>query len=102
MIANGKTEKAKNIIRKAAGWNDMSYESVMESVKKKRPLMPVEIEVKAPEMHDINNGNLNTEKDDDTNKYPKSTVHKYSAFTILKHRRILVISIMLWFTWYCI
>ena len=86
------------IIKKAARWNNKSYESVMDSITKKQPLMSLEINSKPPEKHEMNG----TKDEQESNVTPvkETKVQKYSALTILKHKRILVMSIMLWFTWY--
>jgi hypothetical protein len=36
LVANGKTDQAMKIIKKAARWNNKSYDSVMDSIKKKQ------------------------------------------------------------------
>ena len=86
------------IIKKAARWNNKNYDSVMDSIKKKQPLMSLEINIKRPEKHEMNG----TKDAHESNVTPakETKVQKYSALTILKHKRILVMSIMLWFTWY--
>jgi hypothetical protein len=98
LVANGKTDQAMKIIKKAARWNNKSYDSVMDSIKKKQPLMSLEINIKPPEKHEMNG----TKDAHESNVTPakETKVQKYSALTILKHKRILVMSIMLWFTWY--
>ncbi|CAG2187913.1 unnamed protein product [Mytilus edulis] len=49
LLANGKTDEAMKIIRKAASWNNQSFESVMESVEKKNLLVPKDLNIDPPE-----------------------------------------------------
>ncbi|XP_052098929.1 organic anion transporter 3-like [Mytilus californianus] len=97
LLANGKTDKAMKIIKKAASWNNQSYESVMKSVEKKNLLIPKEHIIHPPENQEsiskvescVSNGT--TELD--------HTVHRYSVITVLKHKRILITSLLLWVIW---
>ncbi|CAG2199058.1 unnamed protein product [Mytilus edulis] len=54
LLANGKTDEAMKIIRKAASWNNQSFESVMESVEKKNLLVPKDLNIDPPENQEKN------------------------------------------------
>ncbi|XP_071168354.1 solute carrier family 22 member 6-A-like [Mytilus edulis] len=97
LLANGKTDEAMKIIRKAASWNNQSFESVMESVEKKNLLVPKDLNIDPPENQEkiiklescVSNGTPELDH----------TVHRYSIYTVLKHKRILITSLLLWVIW---
>ncbi|OPL20443.1 hypothetical protein AM593_01425, partial [Mytilus galloprovincialis] len=97
LLANGKTKQAMKIIKKAASWNNQSFESVMESVKKKQPLTSMELVIQTPEKPESNGDHQPLEGNGTAEV--KQKVHKYSAFTILKHKKILIVSVLLWVIW---
>lgn len=97
LLANGKTKQAMKIIKKAASWNNQSFESVMESVKKKQPLTSMELVIQPPEKQESNGDHQPCEVNGTTEV--KQKVNKYSAFTILKHKKILLVSVLLWVIW---
>lgn len=104
LVANGKLDKAEKIIKRSAKWNGKSYDTVMESIQKKQPLMPLELEAKAED-----NGKFNSEWSSEVNRQNKENeslnnemtarIQKYSVLTILKHKKILQISLLLWVCW---
>lgn len=97
LLANGKTKQAMKIIKKAASWNNQSFESVMESIKKKQPLTSMELVIQTPEKPESNGDHQPLEGNGTAEV--KQKVHKYSAFTILKHKKILIVSVLLWVIW---
>ncbi|CAC5426710.1 SLC22A4_5 [Mytilus coruscus] len=87
LIANGKKDMTEKILRKACRMNNVSYETVTENV-----LLSKEISIVASEeSHELNSGNENEVK--------KENVERYTVFTVLKHKRILLGSIVLWVAW---
>lgn len=89
LVANGKTEAADKVIRKVARWNKINYDDLKNIVDKRMASTETQ----------------NTQKADDKKTITENTqegklaVEKYSIITILKNRRILITSLIMWFTW---
>lgn len=88
LSANGKKDAVEKVVRKVARWNKVNYEDLKNIVDKR---MATE---------------QNTQKVDDkattteNTQQGKLAVEKYSFVTILRNRRIFLISLIIWFTWY--
>lgn len=88
LAANGKMEAADKVIQKVARWNKINYEDLKKIVDKRMALFEKET--------DVVDANKPTAED----TIPRELiVEKYSIFTILKNRNILLISMVMWFTW---
>jgi len=92
LVANGKHKETENRIRKAAKINKTDYNTVVENIEVSK------------EINVIHNKNMDEEEDSGvvlTVDYEgKSEVERYTVFTVLKHRRILMVSVVLWIAWY--
>lgn len=75
-MANGKTDQAEKVIKKATKTNNKDYDTVIKAAIKSAKLEEKKREQAAT-------------KD----------VKKYSVLTILKHKSLLTRSIVLWFAW---
>ncbi|XP_052696616.1 organic cation transporter protein-like [Crassostrea angulata] len=88
LVANGKKEAADKVIHKVARWNKVNYDDLKIIVDKR-----------------MASTEQNTQKADKNGTTTENTpqeklaVEKYSIVTILKHRRILITSLIMWFTW---
>lgn len=88
LVANGKKEAADKVIHKVARWNKINYDDLKIIVDKR-----------------MASTEQNTQKADKNGTTTENTpqeklaVEKYSIVTILKHRRILITSLIMWFTW---
>lgn len=88
LAANGKMEAADKVIQKVARWNKINYEDLKKIVDKRMAVFEKE----------TNDVDANKPTAEDT--IPRELiVEKYSIFTILKNRNILLISMVMWFTW---
>lgn len=67
--------------------NNVSYESVTENVLLSKEINIIALE----ETHELNPGKENGLK--------KEKVERYTVFTLLKHKRILLGSVVLWIAW---
>ncbi|XP_065945028.1 solute carrier family 22 member 6-A isoform X2 [Magallana gigas] len=87
LVANGKKEAADKVIHKVARWNKINYDDLKMIVDKR-----------------MASTEQNTQKADKNGTTTENTpqeklaVEKYSIVTILKHRRILITSLIMWFT----
>lgn len=93
LVANGKHKETENQIRKAAKMNNTDYNTVVENIQISK------------EINVIHNEKLDDEEEDSgvvlTVDYEgKAEVERYTVFTVLKHRRILMVSVVLWIAWY--
>ncbi|XP_060085902.1 solute carrier family 22 member 4-like [Ylistrum balloti] len=98
LLANNKKDQAEKIIRMAARMNGKDFNSVIKAAS-----------TKAKEMETFLSNNItptvttptseacmqNNSKDDLKPTKPE----KYNAFTIFKHKRILLNSLIIWYTW---
>lgn len=88
LVANGKKEAADKVIHKVARWNKINYDDLKIIVDKR--------------MASTEQNTLKADKNGTTTEntpQEKLAVEKYSIVTILKHRRILITSLIMWFTW---
>lgn len=89
LSANGKKDAVEKVVRKVARWNKVNYEDLKNKVDKR-----------------MASTEQNTQKVDDkattteNTQQGKLAVEKYSFVTILRNRRIFLISLIIWFTWY--
>ena len=92
LVANGKHKEIENQIRKAAKINNTDYNTVVENIQVSK------------EINVIHNKNMDEEEDRGVvltvDNEGKAEVQKYTVFTVLKHRRILMVSVVLWIAWY--
>jgi hypothetical protein len=92
LVANGKHKEIENQIRKAAKLNNTDYNTVVENIQVSK------------EINVIHNKNMDEEEDSrvvlTVDNEGKAEVQKYTVFTVLKHRRILMVSVVLWIAWY--
>ena len=92
LVANGKHKEIENQIRKAAKMNNTDYNTVVENIQVSK------------EINVIHNKNMDEEEDSrvvlTVDNEGKAEVQKYTVFTVLKHRRILMVSVVLWIAWY--
>lgn len=88
LSANGKKDAVEKVVRKVARWNKVNYEDLKNIVDKR-----------------MASTEQNTQKVDDKETTTENTqqgklaVEKYSFVTILRNRRIFLISLIIWFTW---
>ncbi|XP_048736819.2 organic cation transporter protein-like [Ostrea edulis] len=112
LLMNGKTKEAERIVRRAAKWNNMKYEDIIEKATRKSS--EAEGMLNGETQKD---GTIEMEKNDQETKMTMETrvscendqtakpqtkdfvVEHYSILTILKTRRLLVNSMILWFSW---
>ena len=91
LVANGKHKEIENQIRKAAKINNTDYNTVVENIQVSK------------EINVIHNKNMDEEEDSrvvlTVDNEGKAEVQKYTVFTVLKHRRILMVSVVLWIAW---
>ncbi|XP_061174320.1 organic cation transporter protein-like [Saccostrea echinata] len=84
LVANGKKKEAERIVRKVAKWNKLDYENLKKNVKKRMALR-------------------NKEKEETDKMLAEQqqlhVVEKYSIITILRNKSVLVISLLMCFTW---
>ena len=71
--------------------NNVNYETVVENVR-----LSSSINV---EMNENSNGNEREVSQVTGSETHTSKVEKYSALTVLRHRRILMASMILWIAW---
>ncbi|XP_069138045.1 solute carrier family 22 member 6-B-like [Argopecten irradians] len=102
LLANGKKKRAERIIRMAAKMNGKDYESVIKAAS-----------AKAREMETFLKSNDNGTVDSSTSKEEsmvdgykegkdvlgKTKPEKYNTLTIFRHKRILLNSLIIWYTW---
>lgn len=92
LVANGKHKEIENQIRKAAKINNTDYNTVVENIQVSK------------EINVIHNKNMDEEEDRGVvltvDNEGKAEVQRYTVFTVLKHRRILIVSVVLWIAWY--
>lgn len=91
LIANGKHEQIEKQLRNACRMNNVNYETVVENVR-----LSSSINV---EMNENSNGNEREVSQVTGSETHTSKVEKYSALTVLRHRRILMASMILWIAW---
>jgi hypothetical protein len=109
---NGKTKEAERIVRKAARWNNMKYEDIIEKAARKsseaeKMLIGETQKNGAIEMDEYNReGNATVEtaivcENDHSEKQQTKefAVEHYTILTILKTRRLCVNSMILWLSW---
>ncbi|CAG2199785.1 OCTN [Mytilus edulis] len=87
LVANGKRDQTEKVLKKACRMNNVSYESVTENVLLSKEINIIALE----ETHELNPGKENGLK--------KEKVERYTVFTLLKHKRILLGSVVLWIAW---
>lgn len=88
LAANGKMEAADKVIQKVARWNKINYEDLKKIVDKRMALF------------EKGTDDVDANKPTAEDTIPRELiVEKYSIFTILKNRNILLISMVMWFTW---
>ena len=121
LIANGKLDQAKKVIKTACKWNKKDYATVMAAggfydgeltqvsgnidEPSKDPPDVVRKETAGPDDSELCGDidlDMNAEKEtfvNNTPKLPKVIVKKYTAIDILRNVRVLRVSLILWFTW---
>lgn len=88
LAANGKMEAADKVIQKVARWNKINYEDLKKIVDKRMAVFDKETD------------DVDANKPTAEDTIPRELiVEKYSIFTILKNKNILLISMVMWFTW---
>ncbi|XP_061172477.1 organic cation transporter protein-like isoform X1 [Saccostrea echinata] len=85
LVANGKKKEVERIVRKVAKWNKLDYEDLKKNVKKKMALRNKEKE--------------ETDKTLLGEQQQLHVVEKYSIITILRNKSVLIISLLMCFTW---
>lgn len=89
LSANGKKDVVEKVVRKVARWNKVNYEDLKNIVDKRM----ASTEQNMQKVDDKETTTENTQQG-------KLAVEKYSFVTILRNRRIFLISLIIWFTWY--
>ncbi|XP_076103335.1 solute carrier family 22 member 6-A-like [Mytilus galloprovincialis] len=87
LVANGKRDQTEKVLKKACRMNNVSYENVTENVLLSKEINIIALE----ETNELNPGKENGLK--------KEKVERYTVFTLLKHKRILLGSVVLWIAW---
>lgn len=85
LMVNGKTKEVDRVLHKVAKWNKLDYLELRRNVMKK-------MEVFNEEKLDVEESLLEL-------KYESLTVEKYSIFTILRNKSVLLISLLMCFAW---
>ena len=121
LIANGKLDRARQVIKTACKWNKKDYATVMATVGFRDEELykdPGQVEMKTvtntPDVikkdTDGDDGKKETadgeEKVEETTKFiekdhgpEKILVQKYTALDIIRNGQILRVSLIMWFTW---
>ena len=121
LIANGKLDRARQVIKNACKWNKKDYATVMATVgfhDEELDKEPCQVEMKTvtntPDVIKKETGGEDgktettdgEEKDEETTKFiekdhgpAKVLVQKYTALDIIRNGRILRVSLIMWFTW---
>ena len=120
LLANGKLEKAEIVLRKAAKWNKKQYHDVISNVKSKithEEKLPLALQYGKENISDKEPRNIvqsennapdgivsNSEHDMVKTKpelEPTKTggIKRYTILSICQHRRMLLMSVVMWFTW---
>lgn len=85
LTVNGKTREIEKVLKKVAKWNKSNVTELKENVQRK---------MKALKVNDIEETQLEKGQGETTLK-----VEKYSILTILQNKSVLLISVLLCFTW---
>lgn len=85
LTVNGKTREIEKVLKKVAKWNKLNVTELKENVQRK---------MKAAKVNDIKETQLEKGQGETTLK-----VEKYSILTILQNKSVLLISVLLCFTW---
>lgn len=86
LIANGKTNEVDKILHKVAKWNKLNYGELKKNVTRKIKLS----KTKKPDVEESLLENVDK----------SLTVEKYSILTILQNKSVLLITMLMCFTWY--
>ena len=85
LTVNGKTREIEKVLKKVAKWNKLNVTELKENVQRK---------MKAAKVNDVEETLLEKDQGETTQK-----VEKYSILTILQNKSVLLISVLLGFTW---
>lgn len=119
LLANGKTKEAERIIRKAAKMNGKDFDKVIQAASKKAKELQMTAVVPKHDvpgdeilpMIPIEGLGINGVPSENR-EYPVSPTgdhgiqasekkpEQYNTLTIFKHKRILLNSLIIWYTWY--
>ena len=119
LIANGKLDKARQVIKNACRWNKKDYATVIkaggffdEELTKvsgesdDNDKSPTDIENKTQDDPDADElcGEIDVNEEKEkfvakTPELPTVVVKKYTAIDLIRHRRVFQVSVILWFTW---
>ena len=120
LLANGKLEKAEIVLRKAAKWNKKQYHDVINNANSKmthEEKLPLALQrgkqntsekkqssVVQSENNAADGIVSNSEHDTVKTKVelePTKTggIKRYTILSICQHRRMLLVSVVMWFTW---
>lgn len=86
LIANGKANEVDKILHKVANWNKLNYVELKKNVTRKIKLS----KTKKPDVEESLLENVDK----------SLTVEKYSILTILQNKSVLLITMLMCFTWY--
>ncbi|KAL5005513.1 hypothetical protein ScPMuIL_018969 [Solemya velum] len=113
LVANGKTNKSIRIVKKACRWNKVEYESLLEELNLDEDLL-VNVSsgtisasndnpptVDNNQTHDSIHSNINQSLNGTLEEKPKMDIkdRKYTILDILKSKRLLLTSCILWYAW---
>ncbi|XP_033730386.1 solute carrier family 22 member 6-A-like, partial [Pecten maximus] len=94
LLANGKTEEAKKILRKAAKMNNVDEKQIMDIVDK-----VIAVELNAKEGDDIDEKTNMMPEEPINDKRTKNKLPKYTIFTLFKKRRIAMVTTIMIIVW---
>ncbi|KAL5004945.1 hypothetical protein ScPMuIL_018401 [Solemya velum] len=113
LVANGKTKKATRVVKKACRWNKVEYKSLIDELNLDEDLLvkvssgsisdlidnPLTVGIN--QTHDSFHPNVDQSPEGTIEKKPKIdiTVRKYTILDILKSKRLLLNSCILWYAW---
>ena len=102
VIANGRKEEAKRIIKNACSWNKKDYDIVIEKVglgdSKEPGKAGEELQDMKPLLKTVN-GNDTTHGNAENGLEVGSKERKYPILQIWKNKHIRRVSLILWYTW---
>lgn len=107
LLMNGRIKDAERIVRKAARWNNVSYEEVIARASQKtaesKTLLSNGVEkmteTRLTEENETGEVKEPTTRFDHVEERKDFSVERYNIITVLKNRRLFVNSMIIWFSW---
>lgn len=84
-MVNGKVKEVDRILQKVAKWNKLDYGELRKNITQKMDFLKAETMVVKESLLEMENKSL--------------TVEKYSIFTILQNKSVLLITLLMCFAW---